>query len=406
MARATGLTLTGLTLTKLRALIELHETTLFRRAFPRSAREARDADRILFSFADRLRGVDPEPFDDPKVSGIAGTTVSSNFSYEFARSLVDRHHTAISIDWDNYERPDRLGSILALSSPSAMEDYAVAPHVDWRARFERARCTPRWLLEHADPRTYDLLEIPISWNLGNSDGSRSRLRLACSKMFYHREPVLKRADVSLEAEFASPSIRIQRLGPRASRNVLGAVVDASASRYRELYGFLHPDPAGVYYAPLGRGVDLYFFRVAKEHRLPLRDYHSGMYFKNGVPTGYFEALSRAGTVELGFNLYYTFRQGETAWLFARILKLLREQLDVAKFSVDSYQLGKDNEEAIESGAFWFYRKLGFEPASSPASSEVRKLVAREEARTAANPSYRTPAAELRKLAAVPLQLQL
>jgi hypothetical protein len=394
MARATAL-----------ALIKLHEDALFRRAFPRSAREARDADRILFSFADRLRGprfqVTPEPFDDPRVSGIAGTSVSSNFSYEFARSLVDRHRAAISIDWDNYERPDRLGSVLASLSPSATEDYAVAPHVDWRVRFERARCTPRWLLEHADPRTYDLLEIPICWNLGNSCGSRSRLRLERSKMFYHREALLKRADVSLEAEFSAPPIRLQRLGPRSTRKVLGAIVDASASRYRELYGFLHPDPAGVYYAALGRGVDLYFFGVEKEHRLPLHDYHSGMYFKNGVPTGYFEAMSRARTVELGFNLYYTFRQGETAWLFARILKLLREQLDVAKFSIDSYQLGRDNEEAIESGAFWFYRKLGFEPASSA----VRKLVAREEAKIAANPSYRTPAAELRKLAVVPLQLQ-
>jgi hypothetical protein len=396
MARATGLTLT-----KPRALIELHETTLFRRAFPRSAREARDADRVLFSFAKRLRDVDPEPFDDPRVSGIAGTSVSSNFSYEFARSLVDRHRAAISIDWDNYEHPDRLGSILASLNASAMEDYAVAPHLDWRARFEHSRRTLHWLLDHTDPRTYDLLEIPICWNLGNSDGSRSRLRLPRSKMFYHRESLWKRADVSLEAEFASPSIRVQRLGPRASRKVLGAIVDASASRYRELYGFLHPDPAEVYHAGLGRGVDLYFFGVDEKHRLPLHDYHCGMYFKNAVPMGYVEALSRAGNVELGFNLYYTFRQGETAWLFARILKLLRVHLDARMFSVDPYQLGKDNEEAIESGAFWFYRKLGFEPASN----EVRRLAAGEETKIAADPSYRTPPVILRKLARAPLQLR-
>jgi len=30
-------------------------------------------------------------------------------------------------------------------------------------------------------------------------------------------------------------------------------------------------------------------------------------------------------------------------------------------SVYPYQLGHDNDEAIESGAFWFYRKLGFRP---------------------------------------------
>ena len=46
------------------------------------------ADEILFSFAERLRGVDHEPFEDPEISGIAGTAVSTNFSYEFARSLL------------------------------------------------------------------------------------------------------------------------------------------------------------------------------------------------------------------------------------------------------------------------------------------------------------------------------
>jgi len=384
-------------------LVRLHETALFLRAFPHSAGVARLADEILFSFSQRMRGVDPVPFDDPSVSGIAGTAVSTNFSYEFARSLAARHGRSIAIDWENFPRPDRLGSVLGRLIPLAYEDYAVEPHVDWRAWLEkkargRAKSGVSRLIHRVDAATYDLLEIPLRWDLAGSPASRSALRFPGGKIFYHSGRFLKRSDVSIDAELAAPSIPIRRLPARQAHRVLGIAVDASAARYRELYGFQHPDQDHVYHADLGRGVDLYFFGVLRERRLPPRAYHSGMYFKNGVPMGYVETLSLFERCEVGFNLYYTFREGETAWLYARILKLLHQQLGVTCFSIDPYQLGHENEEAIASGAFWFYYKLGFRPAAQ----EVARLAEREQAKAAAHPGYRTPAAMLRRLAAAPL----
>ncbi len=123
-----------------------------------------------------------------------------------------------------------------------------------------------------------------------------------------------------------------------------------------------------------------------------------MFFKNGVPMGYIETLSLFERCEVGFNLFYTFREGETAWLYARLLKILHEQLGVTCFSVDPYQIGHENDEAIESGAFWFYYKLGFRPASS----DNARLAAREEERIEKTPEYRTSAAILRRLAEAPL----
>ena len=158
--------------------------------------------------------------------------------------------------------------------------------------------------------------------------------------------------------------------------MLGVIIDASATRYRELYGFQHPDEAHVYHADLGRGVDLISSAYRRERRLPVRAYHSGMFFKNGVPMGYVEALSLFERCEVGFNLYYTFREGETAWLYARILKLLHQQLGVTCFSIDPYQLGHENEEAIASGAFWFYYKLGFRPAALGIAQQAEREAAK------------------------------
>jgi hypothetical protein len=145
-------------------------------------------------------------------------------------------------------------------------------------------------------------------------------------------------------------------------------------------------------------VDFFFFGVPKKWRLPFRAYDAGMFFKNGVPIGYFEGLSFFERMEMGFNLYYTFREGETAWLYARTMKLFHEQRGVDCFTIDPYQLGHDNEEAIASGAYWFYRKLGFRPVTE----EIQRISAREERRIATKPGYRTPPATLRRLASMPL----
>jgi hypothetical protein len=375
-------------------LIRLHEVALYLRAYPQSARVARLADAILFSFADRLGRVDLEAFQDPEISGIAGTHLSTNFSYDVAVRLAQRY--PLHIDWENYAHADRLGPVLAKWIPLAGEYSSVEPHVDWKYWFDRARGSLKWLLEKIDRETYDLLEIPLRWDVADSAAARSRTRIPGREMYFHRGPFLRRSDISLEREFAAPKIPVTRVARPGA--ILNTILDTSAVRYRELWGFTYPDAAHVYHAAFGRGVDFYFFGVPREWRLPVRAYHAGMFFKNGVPIGYFEGLSLFERMEAGFNLYYTFREGETAWLYAQILKIFREHLGVTCYSIDPYQLGHENEEAIESGAFWFYRKLGFRSVSP----EIQPLIHREEDRIAATPGYRTPPATLRRLAAAPM----
>src|SRR6185503_6331507 len=171
-----------------------------------------------------------------------------------------------------------------------------------------------------------------------------------------------------------------KLSEKQGEKALDMARDASTIRYRELYGFTHGDPKHVYHAELGRGVELFLMGLPPEKRLPLRAAHAAMIYKNGVPIGYFESLTLFERMESGFNLYYTFRDGETAWLYARVLNVMHHFTGATAFSLDPYQIGYENEEGIESGAFWFYRKLGFRPTRRDllalAEKEEQKIATR------------------------------
>lgn len=390
------------------ALIRLHETLLFLRAYPANTGVARRADEILSGFAERVARLsgDLAAFDEGDASGIAGTVLSAVFSYEAAQSLVRRHAASIEINHEAWDSSS-AGSVLRRLIPLMEEDWPVEAHVPyhrWIAAAKKPGQTDLgWLLDRIAslplaPREradlYDSLRVPVLWQLGDDASTRSRLRLPEGELFLHAEPLIRRGEVSLAGELTGPPLPIRRVPRREADRVLDAIVDTSAMRYRELYGFNHPETGRMVRAELGRGMVAYFFGVPPEWRLPLRAYHAGMYFKNGVPCGYIEVLSLFERAEIGFNLYYTFREGESAWLYARLLRLCHQLLGVTCFSVDPYQIGDENPEAIESGAFWFYRKLGFRPLES----EVRRLLAREEQRMRRDPGHRTSAGTLRRLA--------
>jgi hypothetical protein len=382
------------------ALIRLHEALLFLRAYPLSEEVAREAERILAGFAQRVAEIaDLEPFEDGTISGIAGTSLTAVFSYEVACRLASLHPRDVEIGWDRYDEQDRMGPVVRRLLPMFQEDWPVEAHVpfaQWIATaHSRNRSDLQWLLEHVKSAdSYDAMQLPLTWRIGASRNSRSGQRTPARRLFLHREPLLRRSDISLERDLAGPPLPVRRLPRAQAKRVLDVIVETSAMRYRELYGFSHPDVRGVYHAAAGRGVDIYFFGVPPAWRLPLRAYHAAMFFKNGVPAGYVESLSLFERAEVGFNLYYTFREGESAWIYARLLRLFRQVLGVTCFSVDPYQIGHENAEAVESGAFWFYRKLGFRPTNPG----VARLLAREELRLRKTPGHRSSKRTLEKLA--------
>jgi len=393
------------------SLIRLHETLLFLRAYPQSAKVLKLVDQILKAFPKRVvqlreTEADLAPLDDPEVSGIAGTSVTSNFSYKIVCWLARKYPGQISIDWDWMESEDELGATLPRFLPLLADDAMVEAHVPFREWLRSAKGRKSelvWLIEQFEAlevpyklkaELYESLKLHVTWQFGLA-ASRTAMKSLRKKVFFHRQPLIKRREISLTAELNGPTIPFERLKLNEGEKFLDMARETSAVRYRELHGFIHGDAARVLRAELGRGTEAFVIGVPPAHRLPLRAYHAALILKNGVPVAYFEGLSIFERMESGFNLYYTFRDGETAWLYARILHLMRQLLGVTVFSIDPYQVGHENEEGIESGAFWFYRKLGFRPVRP----DLMKLTLAEERKMAADPWYRTSARMLRKLAA-------
>ena len=395
------------------SLIRFHDVLLFLRAFPQSRKVAHLADNLLAAIAhqvERLQaaGADMEQFDDEEFSGIVGTAISDTFTYDVARWLAQRYPQQLTVEWNFEEQRRQMAVTLPLLIPLLGDDSLVeadTPFLDWMASaaggpekilpwlLQRVAGTPLSSLQRTS--LYDSLAVSISWKLGNSAASRTRARRNVSRMFYQRQPLLRRNQVSLAGELSSSPLPVRRLSRRQGEDVLDMTRTALTIRYRELYGTTRGDPKQVFEADVGRGVQIFLWGLPPERRLPLRAYHAGLTLKNGVPINYIEGISLFEWMEVGFNTFYAFRDGETAWIYSKVLHFLHQLTGVSCFSVYPYQLGYENEEAIKSGAFWFYRKLGFRPGRP----ELLAITRKEEARMTRDPAHRTSPRVLRRLAA-------
>ena len=392
------------------SLFRYHELLLFVRAYPPNAAIVRAAEKELRAFARRVQAleeheVDPAELQHPEVSGIAGSSVTDAFSFYIVRWLVQRYPAEVEIYWDWFEDENNLAETWPRLMPLLEEDAFVEANVPYRewlnaARHNRAELP--WLIERVQAtgktdeeraQLYNSQHLYVHWTPGFA-ATRTGMRVATKKFFYHRDQLIQRRDVNLKEQLAQPSPDLRKLSSREGERAIEMAREASTIRYRELYGFTHGDPEHVYHAELGRGVELFLMGLPAEKRLPLRAYHSVMIYKNGVPIGYFEGLSLFERMETGLNLYYTFRDGETAWMYACLLNVMHHFAGVTAFSLDPYQIGYKNDEGIESGAFWFYRKLGFRPMRD----DTMQLALKEEAKISKRKGYRTSGATLRKLA--------
>jgi hypothetical protein len=172
---------------------------------------------------------------------------------------------------------------------------------------------------------------------------------------------------------------------------LGAMI----TRSRDLDVFAYGSERDVRLVECGDGLAFACIGQRPARRLLLEGVYGLLTLKNRVPVGYVLISALYGSSEIAYNVFETFRGAEAAAIYARVLAVARQLFGSDTFTIYPYQLGHGNDEALESGAWWFYRKLGF----APRDAAVRRVMLAEEAKMRRDRSHRSSRATLEKLSA-------
>ena len=387
------------------AMLErLHELLCFVRAYPDDATVERAAEAALVAFAARVRQLTTHARARLHDSGIAETDLDYPFGLPMARWLAERCRGDVTIAWDAFEAGDQLEEVLSLLVGPAEAEAFTEGGLGWRRWVRLASPRPAADLDvllglfAAAPMSddarewlFESLALPIVWRLRGAAPSRTRLRLADAPAFYHRRGL--RRDAPRLASVITRPLGVRR----ATRALAGAVIEAArasmATRARELHAFARPNITDVFVADPGRGLRVVLVGLQPDDRLPLDAYYAYLAFKNGVPVSYGGGWGCFGTLEFALNVFESFRQGESALLTAQILRVYYRMFRMRTIVVDRSQIDASNPEALRSGAFYFYAKLGFRPTDPT----VRRLADAERARIVREPRYRSPLAVLKRL---------
>lgn len=381
----------------------LHETLCFLAAYPDDARVRARTRAMLDAFARRsdLRRHRAKLAD----SGIAGTDIRYRFFQPMADWLARRWPQALAIDWKEFENQPRLEGWLPRLAP-----FAAGPALDevdlpvraWIDRMKGAGETDAAFLIRAFARLemddfaretlYDEIDVPMTLRPMAGTPSRTVARFSGARVVAQRGPLM-RTRPDLHAELRRPPLSIRPVAGRRAHELVDLARAAMVTRQRDLDVFAHGDPRDVRLVDAGDGLQFACIGAVPERRLLLESVYGFLSLKNGVPIGYVLVGALFGSAEVAYNVFETYRGAEAGVVYGRVLAMARALFGADTFMIPPYQLGEGNDEAIESGAWWFYRKLGF----APRDAEARRLVRVEEARLRGTPAHRSSASVLKRL---------
>jgi hypothetical protein len=343
-------------------------------------------------------------------SGIAGTVTEHPFGYDVTRLLMKWHPGRLEIDWEeNVEDViERLSAFLPLliawQENDTFDNDDDLDLRDWLslARGVKSRSDLKTLMTLFEVsglppeilrQLFDSLELLVSWNLASSPASRTLQRVPSGKKFYQREP-LKRRTADLRVELFKPPTPTHLLSELEGGRYVRVINEALAARNRELFPITFANPAEVYVNEPGRGVKLLLFGSLPEIRLPLESNFGAMLIRNGMPVGYGICAALFDRVEIAINVFPAFRAGESSFIIEQFFRLFYHYFNSRVFVVRSRQMGEGDEEALHSGSFWFYYKLGFRAARG----SIRRLADAEFEKINRLSGYRSPLRTMKRLA--------
>ncbi len=382
----------------------LHELLCFLRAYPDDAAVLARVEQMLARFG---RRADLRAHSDALAhSGIAGTTLWFPFFWPTACWVAARWPTLLRFDRNDAEAEASLAKALPLLvtpveaaslRESSARGYAAVDRLRPRGTGDAAFLVERVTAMPGNSFTreafYDAINPSCELLPGGDAPARGAEKFGAVALAWRSSP-MRRDRPDLRVEMRRPPRSVRKLDARLGEQLVDLARSAMVTRSRDLDAFAYGNAQDAWLVDDGDGLAFGFVGMLPERRAPIAAIYGGLTLRNGVPIGYIQVDVVGRTAALSFNTFDTFRGGEAAFTFARLLAALRKLFGVDAFSIEPYQLGRGNEEGLASGAWWFYFKLGFRPRARAA----QRLARAELARLRRHPEQRSTPETLRKLA--------
>ncbi len=347
-------------------------------------------------------------------SGIAGTDIRYRFYWTNLRWLAANWPESLQLERSDREVAARLSAALPLLltreqatwlRQSGSNGYAALDSLRGDAETDAAFLVRSIESSPVDARSREFVSdtLDATYVLRPGPGTPSRTLAHCAMgPVEFQKTALRRERPNLRKEILIAPRSVRNAPPGEARRLIDLARGMMVTRARDLDAFAYADPRDVRIAYCGAGLAIALNGVLPDRRALVKATYGCTILKNGVPVGYGDLELVGHSAAVAFNTFASFRGAESAWIFARLLATAHHLFGARSFSLAPYQLGRDNTEAIASGAWWFYAKLGF----APREPDAKRLYAAERSRIRANARHRSSATTLIKLASAPLYFDI
>jgi hypothetical protein len=387
----------------LKEIRQYHDTLLFLLSYPENEIQFALAQKELRRLTDTVKHLPSRKKEALDRSGIAFTATQGAYSFSLIKWLLKTYPEQIefhSLGEEGTHPKEFLKHVLPDMEFELASDEKLNPE-SWlkkAAGTKKKAKLLQWLIRHFDKldcasnlkeQLFESLKVFVAINEPPLEFSRSFGKIASPKIYYHSKGILKRFDEHelIRTKFPSP----KGLNAAGKNEIIKSARVALFLLNRETDPITYCNEEGLRYYELEHGLSIALFSMVPERRLPLESYIGFMMFKNGYPMSYGGAWIFGKRSLIGINIFEAFRGGESAFVFAQLMRTYHQVCGASYFEVEPYQFGKNNPEGIQSGAFWFYYRFGYRPLDK----KLYELAQLESEKIRNTKGYRTPASTLK-----------
>ena len=380
-----------------KALESWHETLLFLIAYPdnRSVHHAALAAlQELHSYIQSHENIRARLYN----CGITNTKLCAAYGFEIVKWLTTKFPQDVSLS--SFEAGDeQIQSILSVVMPKIESEILQDGNADWKSWIMNSLKKGESLLDklvaifdQSDirPEVKDELWGAIGVNVEINFSSHLSLPASLVTPYYHT------SIVKPKSAFTSRELKVKQLvlTEKEAERIIECGRMILVRHLREIDPISFTSVSLVTYFQLPRGLSIALMGMTPRLRHPIDSYMGYVVFKNGLPVAYAGSWILFDSGRIGLNIFPAYRGGESQYIFQQVLKLHAKVYNLKRFTVDPYQIGKDNSDGLKSGAFWTYYHAGFRPIQE----EQKKIADSEALKIKSTKGYRTPTSVLAKLA--------